>query len=444
MHRIDLFIDSVGAFQIGPGTELSNGNYLFSAYPMNGFCYYDKDLNFIDSVRSPFRARVMLQQQLISNACGGAFCAFNSYDSVGSYPHIFAVNFDSLFNNYRDLKISMHSNCLVPADSSNKIFVSFLNKGNKMIDTTATVILDTNTYYLSSSPSPVSISGDTLTYRINSLNPADSQNIVLNIKVDSTLGLGALLTFYSQSPYSNNLGSSDDTVTYCGTTVSSIDPNFKIVDRPFYFTPDKDIVYTVGFENTGNYYARNVTIIDTLDTDLDTLTLKTLGGSPMKPSLELLAGNIVKFVFADIYLSDSITNPEGNRGQVVYSIRTSTNASIGDTIRNTAHIHFDYNPDVVTNTTLNIVSNFDGPYVERQDISVGPNPSAGYLTVLLPQISGEWNISIFDLSGRVMTSDNFRAGNINLNLNLANGLYLMKMTNLTSKTIFVRKLVFAR
>ncbi len=248
------------------------------------------------------------------------------------------------------------------------------------------------------------------------------------------------------SPFVNNIGHSDDTITYCGTTISSFDPNFKAVNRPYYFTADKSLIYTIGFENTGNYFATNVKVLDTIDSHLDPLSLKIIGGSPKKPEVIWLNDYVIRFDFSNIHLPDSLSHPEESHGQFVYSINTKADAAVGDIINNTAYIYFDYNSPVTTNTTTNIISISDGPRPDtltlpQTEIDIFPNPSSGEIILKLPDSGKSWHISLTDMLGRTITSDIHIGNKISMNPKVSAGLYFMKITDLTQHKTFVRKII---
>jgi len=171
----------------------------------------------------------------------------------------------------------------------------------------------------------------------------------------------------------------------------SWDPNDKLVNpnRPDSLgLLDRPIVYTLRFQNTGNDYAENVVVTDTISDNLDMSTFKVLNTSHpdlLQVEIDRANPNIVNFRFDNIFLPDSTTNEPGSNGLVMYSIRPVDGLSIGTEINNTGFIYFDFNPAVVTNTTsTTLVDAFPISAVEDEDknsldISVFPNPSKGLI-----------------------------------------------------------------
>lgn len=138
----------------------------------------------------------------------------------------------------------------------------------------------------------------------------------------------------------------------------SFDPNEKSVNPEGFGLPhyvpvtQEEFNFTIDFQNTGTDTAINITIADTISPYLDPLTIKP-GASSHPYSWELLAPGILKFHFNNINLPDSSVNEPRSHGFISYSIKTFQGLSVGTVIKNTAHIYFDFNLPVGTNTTTN-------------------------------------------------------------------------------------------
>ncbi|MEO1437021.1 MAG: hypothetical protein AAFV80_15885, partial [Bacteroidota bacterium] len=95
------------------------------------------------------------------------------------------------------------------------------------------------------------------------------------------------------------------------TVFCGVDPNDKLVSPtgtgPDNSThPDSTLTYTIRFQNTGNDYAQNVSITDTLDPNLDLESFAFLNSShPVQISWQ--PGNVLHFSFPGIMLPDSAT-----------------------------------------------------------------------------------------------------------------------------------------
>ncbi len=150
--------------------------------------------------------------------------------------------------------------------------------------------------------------------------------------------------------------------------VCAYDPNDKLVtpDRPDSLALlDEPLIYTIRFQNTGNDIADDVVVADTMDTNLDMSTFYVLDNSH-PDQLQVLIDpdneHIVNFQFKNIFLPDSISNEPGSHGFITYSISPVEGLPADTEINNTAHIFFDFNPAIVTNTTSStLVDSFPPP-----------------------------------------------------------------------------------
>lgn len=227
--------------------------------------------------------------------------------------------------------------------------------------------------------------------------------------------------------------------SFAATVLNSYDPNDKQCNLPTFIQPDVQEVleYTVRFQNDGNYPALNVVVRDTISPNLDLATFRFIGSKhPVSYSINPTSREIV-FRFSGIQLLSSVDSLEGSQGFFTYSIKEQAGLALNSVIENTAYIYFDFNPAIVTNTTMNI-----NGYAGLNDhisthIEVYPNPSNGSF-----QIKGieEGNIVLLNLTGDVLLNRHYMNGDqINLSI-LPSGLYLLKMK--TDRGEFVQKLNF--
>ena len=170
----------------------------------------------------------------------------------------------------------------------------------------------------------------------------------------------------------------------CDEIKCGFDPNDKLVDPPGIGDnndthPDSTLTYTVRFQNTGNDYAYNVSIQDTLDPNLEIETFRFISSShPV--IIDWLPGNIINFGFPGIMLPDSATSYLLSQGFVKYSISAIDGVPENTIVTNTAYITFDQNTPIQTNTVFNtlttmITSVEDQQVEEIGDLVIYPNPS---------------------------------------------------------------------
>jgi len=208
------------------------------------------------------------------------------------------------------------------------------------------------------------------------------------------------------------------------------DPNDKLVNplrEDKLSLIDADLVYTIRFQNVGNYYAEDVLVVDTMDMNLDMSTFNLMSTSHRDKLSLSLDDHIVHFAFDDIFLPDSTSNFEGSNGYVMYSIRPDSTIAENTLVENTAHIYFDFNEAIVTNTTENImVSEFpilDAVFeVDLLAIDVFPNPSGSmfYFSENVDQIS------VYDVNGKqILVQENTRQVDLK---NHQPGIYFAKVS----------------
>ncbi len=199
--------------------------------------------------------------------------------------------------------------------------------------------------------------GNTLTYTIadfGAVNFFDAFNFILQTDTFAQIGQQVCFTV-SVTPTAGDNDTSNNTLTHCFPIVNSYDPN----DKTAYpagdiDTAQKELTYTIRFQNTGNAEAQHIYITDTLSQFIDESSFRLLGYSH-QPMVQI-KGKAVRFNFPNINLPDSFSNEPASHGYVQYKVKLNSNLPIGTQIDNTAFIYFDYNAPVVTNTTTNTVS----------------------------------------------------------------------------------------
>ena len=252
------------------------------------------------------------------------------------------------------------------------------------------------------------------------LVPEGSQAIYAHYAVPTDVPLGTSLLFKDSAvnagPMSNwvNDYTPWNNVNYfTSTVVSSYDPNFKEVSpkgsgAPGYITyADSVLEYMVHFQNTGTYYAENITVIDTLDPSLDWTTLHPVFESH-HCAVTLNETGVATFTFNNIHLPYSSSDPETSNGMFTYTVKTRHGLAIGTQIHNSASIYFDYNAPIMTNKTLNTIgSNVGVPYVIAAEASftLYPNPAENScFAVINSDVAGDANMKVMDITGKMLVN----------------------------------------
>jgi uncharacterized repeat protein (TIGR01451 family) len=217
---------------------------------------------------------------------------------------------------------------------------------------------------------PHTISNDTIYFTLNTSNSFSS---TLAFIADVTLPLGSQVGICSGIEiYQGEVITSNNTACNVNTVIGSYDPNDKTMflngvqsDSTILLTDEK-LEYLIRFQNTGTAPAQNVYILDTINSTLNINSFEFITSS--HPCIiSILEGNVLKFNFPQIMLPDSVNNEPESHGFVRYSIKQSNQNTIGTIIKNTAHIYFDFNEAVVTNTTYDEIVPFPAPNASISD-----------------------------------------------------------------------------
>lgn len=224
----------------------------------------------------------------------------------------------------------------------------------------------------------------------------------------------------------------------CLPVIDSYDPNDKKVSPSGFGTnsmvePGNSLDFTIRFQNTGSDTAYKVVIVDTLSEHLDITTFEA-GVSSYPYALDITGSSqpVLTFTFSDINLTDTMTNEPGSHGFVKYRVKHKQTISLGTTITNTAHIFFDFNTAITTNTTLVTIDSLSTTSSGGMQLDLGrsvayPNPTTGILTVKTFEKS---RVSVFTLLGSLVIKPISIEGEQKLNLsNLPSGTYILTIEN---------------
>ena len=227
--------------------------------------------------------------------------------------------------------------------------------------------------------------------------------------------------------------------------VAPYDPNIKRVNEPQAIHIDdidqyEWLNYTIYFQNEGNAPAIDVRIKDEVDTSLILSSLQIIDASDELSATIL--GREITFHFDSIMLPSINVDEDGSIGYVSFKLKRKDNLVVGDSIKNTANIYFDYNPPITTNTIVTRIFNDVGTNQitsnDMESIIIFPNPNREKLYVgNLKNDSGNKTILIRDLTGKIYISkeiDNQDVVSIDTR-KLTPGIYLVQVGRIIKKLI---------
>ena len=262
-------------------------------------------------------------------------------------------------------------------------------------------------HYQGAFPPPDAVMNDTLTWNIGALAYDSAFQISVEFYTPTGIPVGTNVPLTGISlPVSDDGNPANNFYTLKSKVVNSFDPNDKQVD-PEYITPSmlangQALEYTVRFQNTGNFPAEFVRIVDTLSQNLDPGTFHFISSS--HPCTWSLRGRgVVEFLFDNIQLSDTASDEAASHGFVKFSVQPKKNLVPGVSVQNFCDIYFDFNPPVRTNSAETKVVLFlpgDGLVIKNKLLQLRPNPAAFHVFAKWNQPAPEaGRIRLFDTTG---------------------------------------------
>ncbi|MES2761972.1 MAG: T9SS type A sorting domain-containing protein [Bacteroidota bacterium] len=259
-----------------------------------------------------------------------------------------------------------------------------------------------------------------------SLAPGTADQINLTYNTPTNIPLGTLVNFYDSTAHMAPINTTwltdytpwNNVQNYQQTVVSSFDPNFKEVSpkgtgtQGYIASKDSLLSYVIHFQNEGTYFAQNISVVDTLDADLDWTTLHP-GYSDHNYTTTVSENGVITFKFANINLPwKSQYGDLMSSGLVTYTIKRKRNVAQGTQFKNTAAIYFDYNEPVITNTTVNTLNDLlssveEKALLDNSDVVLYPNPASHNLSIAInSKENSKGQVNILDISGKVISSQN--------------------------------------
>ncbi len=286
--------------------------------------------------------------------------------------------------------------------------IEALNDGCLATNADLSLTLDSQLTFLSSNPSPTSISGQTISWNLGSIDYFSPHflsdvTVVLDTNATGNLVCSDLLIL----PQSMDFNPSNNAFHDCESIVGAFDPNdIRVFPQGAcnsnYITSDQTLTYFIRFQNVGNADAINIRVQAMLSPYLDVNTLHLVGGSHLPLRTEIGLAGSLNFIFDNIHLPDSTTDEAASHGYVVFEIKPLPQLPIGTGIGAGAAIYFDYNAPVLTNVVSNtITSSINAPNTAVTYITNGLRASAANASYQWldcdnsnAPISGETNQSI--------------------------------------------------
>jgi uncharacterized repeat protein (TIGR01451 family) len=338
----------------------------------------------------------------------------------------------------QDLEVNISSTAIRPGFDMS-YFVTYRNVGSTIMSGQVELLLDDTLTYLTST-SMGSYNNSVVSWNYSNLVPGESRSERVYCNMPVALGLLGtnMAATANVQPIATDTTPANNTIIYNQSITGSYDPNDKQVTPigavDTNFVKDGTFTYLIRFQNTGNDTAFTVRVADTLDTKLDISTFEMIGASH-NYGFEL-TNRAIMWTFNNILLPDSTTNEPASHGFIQYKIRPKSETVLNDTIANTAHIYFDFNPAIVTNTTISaveiVVSTSKMTAQQVETINVFPNPTDGRITCEIEDFENneQYLFKVFDMQGKEVHQEELSTARHTIHLNnLPTGMYVFQVTN---------------
>ncbi|MGB5024026.1 MAG: T9SS type A sorting domain-containing protein, partial [Saprospiraceae bacterium] len=293
------------------------------------------------------------------------------------------------------------------------IYLTCRNDGYLPTDARLSFVKDFVTTWSDFGELPDQLSGDTAKWIFSAIPPGGSKVVPVTLKLEAGILVGSILHLLGKVTLENLLDvqGANNVAFYVIPVVGSFDPNDKSVSPEGVITPGmvadtQRLVYTIRFQNTGNFPAEFVRVTDLISSGLDLGSFRVEAAShPMTWSLE---GRTVEFFFPNIQLPDNKSDEPASHGFVKYSIAMQPNLMKGDVVNNYADIFFDFNLPIRTNTIktkVDVVSSVVSLPVPDLPCWVTPNLVSDELTVFWEGgTAGTARLQVFNLQGTLVVS----------------------------------------
>jgi hypothetical protein len=176
---------------------------------------------------------------------------------------------------------------------------------------------------------------------------------------------------------------------------------------------------------------------DTISSNLDLSTFRFINSKhPVSYGVNPTTREVV-FRFSGINLLPSGDDLDGSQGFFTYAMDELPNLPLNSEIKNTAYIFFDFNPAIITNTTVNTNAYVVGiETLDSDNVRIAPNPANGKFTLELPEAG---TLKIYSLAGSLVMEQTVSTHeNIDVT-QLEKGMYQVQIS--TSKGTFAKKLM---
>lgn len=345
--------------------------------------------------------------------------------------------------NFPDIEISLIP--LTPArpgfNANYQVF--FHNKGTTIVSGDITLnFMGNKMTFVSANPATSTQTANQLTWNYSNLQPFESRNIsfTMHILPPVTNVIGDEIGFSAYIPLANDAYFNDNHFDLKQTLVGSFDPNDKTCLEGNLLENAKIgdyLHYLIRFQNTGSFYAENITVVDSIDSaKYEISSLQMLETSHNVNAK--INNSVLQCYFENIMLLDSFTDEPASHGYILFKIKTKASLPQNSQVKNKAEIYFDYNLPVITNTEITTFS--DNVSLEngqqKQTFKCYPNPVQDILTIESEKLG---DFIILNVMGEILLQKKIQ-GKENIDISIfAKGMYFIQAKNTGIGQVFVKE-----
>ena len=327
-----------------------------------------------------------------------------------------------------DAEIVLNGSMPEPGFNTNYV-VTVRNKGNQVLNGTASVTFDDSRLdYVSSTPAATANIGS-VSWNYSNLQPFETRTYSFVLNVNSPMetpavNIGDALDFTASTAVPNDETPADNTFAFSQEVFGSYDPNDITCLEGDIVSPTRIgdyLHYLVRFENTGNANAHNIVVKNRIDASkFDVNSLQILDSSSEMTTR--ITGNKAEFIFEGIELGAA------QHGHVLYKIKTRPTLVENSSVMAFADIFFDYNFPITTNEAETVFQQLSVGEVSAVSISVYPNPTSDIITIKAQSAFN--NVEVFDIQGRLLESKTAGTDEVTIDLTgRQTGHYFVRVTS---------------
>ncbi len=354
----------------------------------------------------------------------------------------------SPIGSFNDLRINITPIGVLRPGFETDFIISYKNEGTTTLSGKVELrYMDSYTDYIFSSPGGID-QGGIIVWEFEDLQVQEERKIRVTLRFNSPMDspplnggdvvdLSAIIFPIEEDEQADNNSHHISLVL-----VNAYDPNDKTCLQGKSITPEmigKEVDYVIRFENSGNAEAVNIVVRDRIDTSVFEISTLRINDASHKMETRVVEGNLVEFIFEEIYLPFDDAN---NDGYVSFSIKMKDDLTLGDQLENTAEIYFDFNWPIITNTAVTQIGEpvFVRDFNNEIDMVLAPNPTQGSFTIQSDE--SFYNVSVIDFAGRLVKKIEYLRNLHSTSLDISNlntGTYTILVE--TSKGFYAKKML---